>query len=128
MTQEIQGYLSSVKRGEAGELSMTLAFPPEFSGFRGHFPGRPVLPGVCMVQTALVALGATHQTTIRLRRLVAAKWMAPVLPGEELGFTLRVKEGESGASRVKVVVTRASEKIAEFSIEVTGMPKGAGGS
>lgn len=127
LTQEILGCVSPVTKGASGELLISISFSPEFSGFKGHFPGRPVLPGICMLETALVALGVYWGAPVTLRRLVSAKWLAPVLPGEEIGFAIRLKEGDAGTVQCKVAVMRKVERIAEFTFDVTGAPPGGCG-
>ncbi len=124
LKQEIMAQLSPMTRGAAGELLFGVTFPSQFSGFKGHFPGRPVLPGVCMVQTALVALGVYHGKAVRLRQLVTAKWLLPVAPQESLDYVMRPDGELTGLMRVKVSVTRQAERIAEFTLEVTGSSAG----
>ena len=139
LSKEILGYLSPVLKGNQGELMVSITFPSEFSGFKGHFPGRPIVPGVCMVQAVLVSLGKD----VRLKQLVSAKWLVPVSSGEKLDIVMRPKMGEASMTRVKVSVTRpgsgllkgevhpsraAEERIAEFVMEVTGMTQGASNS
>ena len=128
LTQEILGCLSPATKGASGELLISITFPSEFSGFKGHFPGRPVLPGVCMIETVLVALGVYWGAPVTLRRLVSARWLAPVLPGEKIELAIRLKDGGHGAVQGKVSVTRKGERIAEFSMDVTGAPQGGCGS
>lgn len=69
--------------------------------FRGHFPRRPILPGVCLIeamaQTAAVMLGTAGPTESDETPLLAAvnrvKFLRPVLPGSELRIvTKRVTE------------------------------------
>lgn len=124
LTQEISGLVSPVQQGEPGEFRAVVTFPADFSGFKGHFPGRPVLPGVCMIQTALVVLETQGRGPVRLKRLVSAKWLVPVLPAEQLGFVVRLKPAESGVVLVKGTVKRDTERIAEFTLEVTGLKEG----
>jgi 3-hydroxyacyl-[acyl-carrier-protein] dehydratase len=65
---------------------------PENAIFSGHFPGRPILPGVLMIeavgQTAAVMLAAsTPQGTIGHALLAAVnrfKFLKPVIPGQEI--------------------------------------------
>ena len=65
---------------------------PEDEIFSGHFPGRPILPGVLMIeavgQTAAVmmaaaAVGGTLGDTL-LAAVNRFKFFKPVLPGQEL--------------------------------------------
>ena len=135
LTKAIRDCLPPVSIGEDGAISIQVAFPKEFIGFNGHFPGKPVLPGVCLVQAAVVALSMARPEPVSLKRLVSAKWLAPVLPGERLAFAimgggclvngnrslLPHKAAGGEALSVKVKVTRGADKVAEFSIEV-GVP------
>ncbi len=54
------------------------AVPPDHPSLPGHFPGRPVVPGVVLLD-AVFKLAAMHP-----ERLLRAKFAAPVEPGEEV--------------------------------------------
>lgn len=118
LSKAIRACLSPVSEAEPGILSVQAVFPPGFEGFKGHFPGRPILPGVCLVQAGVVALGMARGAPLRLKRLGSAKWLAPVLPGESLSLTLAVRERAPAGLSAKVKVMRGADKVAEFSIEV----------
>jgi 3-hydroxymyristoyl/3-hydroxydecanoyl-(acyl carrier protein) dehydratase len=122
LIQAIQTGLSPVTGSGADGFSARIVFPTEFVGFKGHFPGRPVLPGVCLIQTALVALSRVLDKPVELKRLVSAKWMAPVLPGEEIVLSLSLKDPENSLLGARVVVMRGAGKVAEFSLEVVVAP------
>ena len=68
-----------VRRRADGSLSMRFTFPPEFSGFAGHFPGQPILPGV--VQVMAGALCASEGRSTRLEGLSRAKFLLPIGAG-----------------------------------------------
>lgn len=46
----------------------------------GHFPGQPLVPGVVLLEQVALALHAWRGQ--RLARVVEAKFLAPLLPGE----------------------------------------------
>jgi 3-hydroxyacyl-[acyl-carrier-protein] dehydratase len=53
----------------------------------GHFPGRPLVPGVMLLELAVEA-ARTHLGCGRLTRVVAAKFLRPVLPGEHVAYAV----------------------------------------
>jgi 3-hydroxyacyl-[acyl-carrier-protein] dehydratase len=72
----------------------------------GHFTGHPIIPGVIILRDVLQAI-RTHAASLSLPPAVmqtgyevrAAKFLRPVLPGEEMVITLRPASVE-GASAV----------------------------
>ena len=47
----------------------------------GHFPGRPVVPGVVLLDR--VAAAIERETGARVAALVQVKFIAPLLPGAD---------------------------------------------
>ena len=89
----------------ADERGATVRLLPESPVYRGHFPGFPITPGVCLVEIALELMGKMadqvghDDTTVHdgMLRLVAAKnikFTSPVLPGEILRFNIEEAEGD----------------------------------
>lgn len=50
--------------------------------FEGHFPGMPVVPGVCMVQIILEIMEAFTQKPVRLTEADTIKFLAVMRPRE----------------------------------------------
>ena len=95
----------SAVRLEGDTLRATLLINRGHRIFEGHFPGQPVVPGVCMMQVVKDLL-ETHVTRARTRlvRAAQAKFLAMIDPrvtgtveaeltvtrGEDIGVTARL--------------------------------------
>lgn len=118
LARELRSCLSGLTVGTAGQYTAAFRFPPGFPGFAGHFPGNPILPGVCMVQAALVLIGARNQVPVSLKRIVSAKWFAPVRPGAELLFACREQRDQLVETTVRIRIACGDEKVADLHLQV----------
>lgn len=74
-----------------GSVTMLREIASDHPAFAGHFPGRPLLPGVVLLAEVLEAVLAVPALAARLGprpTLNAAKFLAPVPPGASLEITL----------------------------------------
>jgi len=60
----------------------------------GHFPGRPLVPGVLILHEVLLAANAWLGCNVRVRRLVRAKFVSALRPDEE-GAIVLVRKGST---------------------------------
>jgi len=65
--------------GENGSRTMEFIFPPTFVGFDGHFPDRPILPGIVQVLAGMLTAGDDSMT---LQKVAKAKFSRVINPGE----------------------------------------------
>jgi 3-hydroxymyristoyl/3-hydroxydecanoyl-(acyl carrier protein) dehydratase len=81
--------------------------------FEGHFPGRPILPGIALLDLALRAHAAGGHP-VALRGIETLRFRRLVLPGEILD--LEVTPG--GAARVALAVRRGGDRVAEAVVDL----------
>ncbi|AYH44367.1 3-hydroxylacyl-ACP dehydratase [Azoarcus sp. DN11] len=72
----------------------TVAIAADHPAFAGHFPGRPILPGVVLLGLAVRALGNVSGHPVPRCEIAAAKFLRPVGPDTELH--IRLCESASG--------------------------------
>ena len=99
---------------------------PEEPALRGHFPTRPILPGIflieAMAQTAGVMLGTATPPEPGATPLLAAvnrfKFLKPVLPGQELRIvTTKLTEvGKMACIEGKVTVNGVTVAVGELTV------------
>ena len=85
---------------------MQFSIPADHPSLPGHFPGRPIVPGVVVLEHVLEAIEATHGPLGPLR-LPQVKFAQPLLPGEVADIVL-----EGAAPRWRFRVVRAQTLIA----------------
>ncbi len=117
LRKDIKLYMSEV-RDDGSVLTAHFCFAPGFIGFKGHFPGKPVLPGVCKIQAVLCMLEAVTQKVPKLKEIISAKFFAPVTCNEEIVFSVRQVPGDNADARVSALITHKDKKIAEIQLRI----------
>jgi 3-hydroxyacyl-[acyl-carrier-protein] dehydratase len=69
---------------EALVTTITLNLPADHPAYRGHFPGRPVLPGVVLLDHVILALEAAGHGGCRDWEISQVKFLSAVAPGDAL--------------------------------------------
>ena len=80
--------------------------PPDHPSLPGHFPGRPLVPGVVVLDRVIAAIEA-HQGALGPVRLPQVKFLQPLLPGEAARIEL-----DGAAPRWRFRVLRGETLIA----------------
>jgi 3-hydroxymyristoyl/3-hydroxydecanoyl-(acyl carrier protein) dehydratase len=86
--------------GEDGHR-LDVAIPAASSLFTGHFPGRPILPGIAHLALAQWALGEIMGREVALAAVRSLKLRRPVVPGDLLELRIG-NSGEDGWWRFEV--------------------------
>jgi len=96
----------------AAVLALNAAHPI----FEGHFPGQPVVPGVCMMQTIQELLEKGLQRKLLLQKAANMKFLAMINPvvqpqvNTELQYTLQ----DDGTVRASAVIKSETTVFMKF--------------
>ena len=98
----------------------TIRLLPESPVYRGHFPGYPITPGVCLVEIALELIAemagqAGHDGKVRLVGAKNIKFTSPIIPTQ--GTELRFNLGGEGSERT-VEILSGETLCAKMSLSV----------
>lgn len=89
--------------------------PADHPCLAGHFPGRPVVPGVLVLDLVMQAVQDWRGPQWQLRRIVAAKFVAPLLPGQPFDIHLALT-----GTRVDFRCERDALVLAHGGLELAG--------
>jgi len=99
------------RQNAEGATALEFKFGPEDPTFTGHFPGRPILPGVFQLEMARVAAEFVLKSSLSVQEIRKAKFQRPIFPGETVRLELTITTND-GAVRAR----------ADFSVD--GQPAG----
>ncbi len=85
--------------------------------FAGHFPGRPLLPGVFQLEMARAAAEWTLGCRLAVREISRAKFQRPILPGETVRLRLKLS-GDAGIIQVTALFSAGGQPAGETRLQL----------
>lgn len=127
LRDEIGACLTSFTSDEKHTARTSWLFPRTFTGFKGHFPGTPVCPGVCLIIAQLEAASRLAGSPLELLELSNIKFTWPVFPDKQVDGQLRITPLGNSCWRIQAQLNRGERRIAKFllvarEIEVEELP------
>ena len=94
--------LSEEKTSDS-KYSITILVNEKHEIFKGHFPGNPIMPGVCMIQIIKELTEKITKETLMIQTLANVKFMALINPekNSELRLDLDITTTEDNLVKVK---------------------------
>ncbi len=85
------------------KYNITILVNEKHEIFKGHFPGNPIMPGVCMIQIIKELTEKITQETLMIQTLANVKFMALINPevNPELRLELDITTTEDNLVKVK---------------------------
>lgn len=94
---------------------MTFSLNPKHRIFEGHFPGQPILPGVCMVQIVKDAVCRLTGKNCFLAEARQIKFLEMIIPDEKDIFSFRLMKTETEDSCfVQASFEKAGKTVFKF--------------
>lgn len=75
-------YIVEAVAGQGREYTCVIRLNPEHDVYKGHFPGMPVVPGVCMLRIMKECVSMALNTPVRFQSINSCKFLSVVNPLE----------------------------------------------
>ncbi|MEI6425111.1 MAG: hypothetical protein WCP55_23075 [Lentisphaerota bacterium] len=103
---------------KADVFSGSLVFDSDFPGFKGHFPGNPILPGACLIEAAIQLISLGTRKNLILADLEHVKFFSPVNPGDEVKLDFNIEYLAEGIG-AKGAMMSGARKICTIKLKAT---------
>ncbi|QRQ85300.1 AMP-binding protein [Cupriavidus oxalaticus] len=84
----------------------------------GHFPGNPIVPGVVLLDHALLALGSALGRPLVPAQAGAIKFLSPVRPGERVEIEHDAGPATDGSERLRITLRSAGREVASGTLQL----------
>lgn len=100
--QDFYKILSEEKVSDS-KYTITILVNEKHEVFKGHFPGNPIMPGVCMIQIIKELTESITKSSLMIQSLANVKFMALINPEAtpELRLELDITTTEDNLVKVK---------------------------
>ena len=98
------------------KISALISLNKDHAIFGGHFPGNPILPGVCTVQIVKELLETSFGSELMLRKASNIKYLGFVSPtaSPEVQFNLLIRDHTAGVLTCSANVTAGGNAVCSF--------------
>jgi len=109
-------YIKNIKKNEDSSFVEALVeLNAKHEVFEGHFPGNPVLPGVCVIDIIKTIVSQVLSCKAKLTHAQNIKYQHPIVPSEYHLLVLAYQINlEDNNYNVKVEVSNGTKKFCSF--------------
>ncbi|CAG9170654.1 2-succinylbenzoate--CoA ligase [Cupriavidus laharis] len=92
----------------------------------GHFPGNPVVPGVVLLDHAILQIGAALGRPLAVSHVGTVKFLSPVRPGErvEVNHQLQGESASAGCASIRFTLSAGGRDVASGTLSTRPAPAG----
>ena len=103
------------------DITAHIVVPHDHPSLAGHFPGRPIVPGVVLLDEILDAIRASSLRSPTLASIVSTKFLRAVEPGMYVELQVKLASDAAGAWKARFAATHAGSTVLEGSFLLAEM-------
>lgn len=98
------------------DITTSGVVPRDHPSLAGHFPGRPIVPGVVLLDLIFDAIQSAAAQRVQLESIVSTKFLQAVAPEVPIEMQIRfTPETEANRVKARFVATHAAATVLEGS-------------
>jgi len=111
-TKDVDGVVDNPVK----KFYFTIKLNPEHAIYTGHFPGNPVVPGVCQVQMIKELTSAILKTNVVIQKSDNIKFLSMIIPtiSPMLMINIDIREKEPGFWHVNSIIFHKDQIFLKF--------------
>lgn len=115
----LKNNLYNILSADPEEKSFRIKLNPDCKIYKAHFPGKPITPGVCIIQIASELLNELMPCNRTLSTVGNAKFLSIINPleSEEVTFTFKKISEEDGYLKVSATVSDKDTIFTKLSLK-----------
>lgn len=102
---------------EAEKINAELIFEKDHAIFKGHFPGQPVVPGVCMLMLVKEILSAAWGHSFVFSDVPQLKFLTMINPDQHPEVDVQILLKKTGEGKTLVEATLKKDEIVFFKMK-----------
>jgi 3-hydroxyacyl-[acyl-carrier-protein] dehydratase len=99
---------SHTKKLTLKELKFSVQIDIDHPSLEGHFPGRPIVPGVVVLDEMANAFTKEMGRFCKIQAIPSVKFLLPMKPGDRIEFHFKVSDNLvwfAGESNTKIIIS-----------------------
>ncbi|KWR77177.1 AMP-binding protein [Cupriavidus sp. IDO] len=122
------GVHEPIRKEKEEQVLQSFVIPHDHPALPGHFPGHPVVPGVVLLDHAVLQIGAALQRPLTVSQVALVKFLNPVRPGERVEVRHSIEPGAGGDDTVRFALSAAGRDVASGTLSVRTAAQAAEGA
>lgn len=106
-------------REDDGKQTYRIELQPEHVIFKAHFPGNPIVPGVCQVHIVGELLGEMLGRNVFLSEVKNIKYLVVMSPATQTVYEVTFQKIQESVNSCKVVVIYSDEEKSYAKLSMT---------
>ena len=109
--------LSDKPSGDGGTITASIAINKSHKIFEGHFPGLPIVPGVCMMQMIKEIMEFRLHKKLIMKEADQVKFLSVINPGEYSLVMTEIQFKSPSEGEIEIVARLFYENITFFKLK-----------